>query len=424
LRHTSDAVMIVRSLSFVGLGLFVLLAWTFPRKHNNTAPLSRRAYVWQREWTPAVGTAMNQAAPHLDAFIVLGAEVAWKNGEPHVLRPPVDWVAVRTAGKPLGIALRIDPCDPIARKDRVPLFVELARSLVAEAQKNGVPCTEFQVDFDCATSKLAAYRAWLPALQDAVKPARFVITTLPSWLGYPEMSRLVAGVDGFVLQVHSVPTRVENERVAIFDTARAQRWIDQAAALGRPFTVSLPTYSALLGYDRDGRYLGMALDGVQPAWPAGTRVVECNSDPVELARLVAEWRTSHPATMDGVVWYRLPISSAKRNWRWPTLAAVLEGRTPTHQLTVHTEGENPVDLSLANQGEAEESLDATVCVRWNGPANVVAEALRGWTVSQTAHEARFTRTEETIPRLLPGSRRDIGWLRFDQPTQPYAEIIR
>src|SRR6185369_9365162 len=101
------------------------------------------------------------------------------------------------------------------------------------------------------------------------------------------------------------------------------------------------TYSALLGYDREGRYLGMALDGVQPAWPAGTRVVECNSDPVELARLVAEWRVARPATMEGVVWYRLPISGAKRNWRWPTFAAVLEGRTPTHQLAVHTEGENP-----------------------------------------------------------------------------------
>jgi hypothetical protein len=103
---------------------------------------------------------------------------------------------------------------------------------------------------------------------------------------------------------------------------------------------------------------------------------------------------------------------------------VLEGRTPTHQLAVRIEGENPIDLSFVNQGEAEESLDATVLVRWDGPTNAVAEALRGWTVSQAGHEARFTRTEEAIPRLLPGSRRDIGWLRFDQPTQPYAEIIR
>ena len=40
---------------------------------RSTAALRQWACVWQREWTPAVG-----------------AEIAWKNGKPQVLRPPVD----------------------------------------------------------------------------------------------------------------------------------------------------------------------------------------------------------------------------------------------------------------------------------------------------------------------------------------------
>jgi Protein of unknown function (DUF3142) len=419
--------MIARSIPLAGIGLLLLLAFGL-ESGRRPAPLRQRAYIWQRDWTPAVSAAVRQAGPHLDGFLVLGAEVAWKDGTPHVLRPRVDWVALRETGQPLGIALRIGPFDPfdlMAREESTQLLAELAKSLVAEARENGVPCAEFQVDYDCADRKLAAYRSWLPALRAAVKPVRFVITTLPAWLDdEAEMTRLVAGVDGFVLQVHSVPTRDSGERAALFDTARARRWVGRAAKLGRPFTVSLPTYSALVGYDSHGRSLGMALDGVQPSWPAGTRVVEFVSDSAELSRLVAEWRTARPAGMEGVAWYRLPVGSGERTWRWPTFAAVMEGREPAHRLQVFTAGGNPVDLSLANAGEAEESLHVAVLVRWDGPAATAAEALRGWTVFQSEHEARFTRDETAVPRLLPGGCRNIGWLRFNQPTQTYAEILR
>ena len=405
--------------------LALLLFFTL-RVHSGrpAASLTQRAYIWQREWTTAVSAAIRQAGPHLDGFVILGAEVAWKDGAPRVLRPRVDWAALRETGKPVGIALRIDPFDATAREERTRLLAELAKSLISDARTNGVPCAEFQVDYDCGERKLAAYRAWLPALRAAVKPARFVITALPAWLNEEsEMTRLVANADAFVLQVHSVPRRNGGERTALFDPARARGWVTRAAKLGRPFSVSLPTYSALAGYDVHGELLGMAFDGVQPSWPAGTRVVQFVSDAGELSRLTAEWRSTRPAAMAGVMWYRLPVGSGQRAWRWPTFAAVLDGREPRRRLDVLAEGDNPVDLSLANEGESEESLDAAVLVRWDAPAVAVAEALPGWTLSQSEHEARFTRTEAAIPRLLPGGRRKIGWIRFDQPTQTYAQII-
>jgi len=164
--------------------------------------------------------------------------------------------------------------------------------------------------------------------------------------------------------------------------------------------VALPTYSALIGYDAGVHSLGMATDGVQPAWPPGTRVVEFDSNAEESAGLVAGWRSGHPAPMERIAWYRLPVEG-KRNWRWPTFSAVIEGRAPAHRLEVLTNGGNPVDVSLANRGEAEERLDVKVLLRWEGPAPVAVEALRGWTVSQTEHEAQFTRTDAPIAARGP-----------------------
>ena len=406
------------------LALLALLA-SCSDSGQSANPLRQWAYVWQREWTPAVAAALRQAAPKLDGFVVLGAEIVWKNGKPQVLRPPVDWAALRTTGKPVGIAMRIDPFtdSATAREEHARLFSETAKSLVQDAQQHGVACAEFQVDYDCAKKRLAEYRAWLAPLREAVKPVRLVITALPSWLDESDARGLFAVPDAFVLQVHSVPTRNEGERVALCDPARTQRWVAQAAKFGRPFTVALPTYSALVGYDADGHSLGMATDGVQPKWPPGTRIVEFDSDAEEMARLVAEWRAGHPAAMTRVAWYRLPVEG-KRNWSWPTFSAVLEGRAPTHRLEVLTGDGNPADVSLANRGEAEERLDAGVLIRWEGTAPVASEALRGWSVTLAEHEARFTRTAAAIPRLLPGGRREIGWLRFDARPPLSAEIVR
>jgi hypothetical protein len=392
---------------------------------RSTAPLGQWAYVWQREWTPAVSAAIRQAAPKLDGFVVLGAEIAWKDGQPKVLRPPVDWAVLRETGRPIGIAMRIDPFTeaPALHDGRTRTFSELAKSLVEDARQHGVTCAEFQVDYDCPKKRLAEYRAWLAPVRAAVKPVRLVITALPSWLDESEVRGLLAMSDAFVLQVHSVPTKNEGERVALCDPERARRWVSQAGKFGRPFSVALPTYSALVGYDADGHSLGMATDGVQPAWPPGTRVVEFDSNAEDESRLVADWRGGHPAAMERIAWYRLPVEG-KRNWHWPTFAAVIEGRAPQHRLDILTSDDNPVDVSLANRGEAEERLDLSVRIRWDGAAPVAAEGLRGWTVSQTEGEVRFTRTGATMPRLLPGSRREIGWLRFAARPSLHAEIFR
>lgn len=410
-------------VSIILSALAVLLTGCDQSPPLSSTPLTQQAYVWQRDWTPLVNTAVNRSAPKLDGLIVLGAQISWKNGKPSLMRPDVDWKALAGTGKPVGIGLRIDPFSSGAfDPETLKRFAEVSQSLIATAKEHGVVCAEFQVDYDCPQKKLANYRVWLRSLRAAVKPTRFVITTLPAWLDEPEFGKLITEVDGYVLQVHSVTTRAEGERVALCDPTRARRWVAKAGALGQPFVVSLPTYSALVGYDPSGKSLGMALDGVQPSWPRGTKVREFFSDVEEMLSLANEWRAQHPAAMTGLIWYRLPVDSDVRNWRWPTFSAVVERHPLKHQLEVLAVGENPADLTVVNRGEVDEPVNRNVVVTWEGAPPVASDALPGWTLDLQENSARFVPSSLPTLRLPPGGRRGIGWLRFDQRSPLHVEI--
>ncbi len=401
----------------IGLALSFLLSAC----DRSSTPLPQQVYVWQRDWTSAVSASVSRPSPKLEGLVVLGAQVSWKQSKAIVMRPDVDWKALSETHKAIGIGLRIDPFNGRPDEATTKLFADASRALIATAKEHGVECAEFQVDFDSPQKKLADYRDWLRSLRSAIKPTRCVITALPAWLDEPEFPKLLAEVDGYVLQVHSVTTRDE-ERVALCDPSRARRWVTKAGQLGFPFVVSLPTYSALVGYDESGKSLGMALDGVQPAWPHGTKVREFFSDPEELLALANGWKTQHPAAMKGLIWYRLPVDSDVRNWRWPTFAAVVEGRELKHQLEAVSTGENPVDFSLVNRGEVDEALTQSVIVSWEGAAPITSDALPGWTLMLEEHRAQFMPSSSPSLRLPPGGRRGIGWLRFDQRASLHVEI--
>jgi hypothetical protein len=94
------------------------------------------------------------------------------------------------------------------------------------------------------------------------------------------------------------------------------------------------------------------MDSVDPAWPPGTRVLEFATDADELAALVAQWRAAHRPELRELLWYRVPVTTDIRNWRWATLSAVMAGRAPQHKLEVVKAGDNPIDLSIAGRSGA------------------------------------------------------------------------
>jgi hypothetical protein len=288
--------------------------------------------------------------------------------------------------------------------------------LLDSAKSHGVELSEFQLDFDCAATKLGGYRVWLHALRPIVHPVRFVVTALPAWLDETQFAALVHDVDGYVLQVHSVPTLKESGQAVLCDTGLARKWADKAAQLNLPFSVALPTYRCLAGYDSTGKLLGVAMDSVDPSWPPGTRILGFTTNADDVASLVKEWQVRRPSKLREILWYRIPVATDARNWRWATLSAVMTGHTPVHKLEVLQEGGNPIDLSIANTGEADEHSNIVVTVTWSGSTLVACDALPGWIVRTEPERAVFTPAAGFRSELPPGGKRSIGWLRYDQAT--------
>lgn len=390
---------------------------------NVSGPLPQRGYIWQREWTPAVIDSLQEAERRMNGVVLLGAEIRFGGKRPEIVNASIDWEAVRRQARHCSIALRVAPFAGPFRADDAPArtIVEVAKRLLDDARAHNVELEEFQFDFDCAQKNLGAYRAWLSTLRPIVHPIRFALTALPAWLETPEFSSLVREADGFVLQVHSVPISAAGS-VTLCDPKLAEKWVARAAELKVPFSVALPTYRCSAGYGPDGKLLSVAMDSVQPSWPPGTRILEFGADAGNMAALVNQWQKSRPPQFRELIWYRVPNATDTRNWRWPTLAAVMAGRAPDHRLTVLQEGADLIDLSILNAGEADEQLNLNVSAKWNGAGLEASDALSGWSVRLENGRAMFSVNAQRGLRLPPGAIRKIGWLRFDQPTNLQTEF--
>jgi hypothetical protein len=386
--------------------------------------LLQRGYLWQRQWTPAVDAAVAEASRRLDGVILLGADIEWREGTIHVVRPAIRWENVRAHQNVRALALRIAPFAkaPPADREVVETLATAMRDLLADARAHGVVPDEVQLDYDCPQRELARYRNWLRELRPAASPIRLTITTLPSWLEEPEFPRLLREVDGWVLQVHSIAT-ANGTASKLCETAAARRWVERAARFHLPFSVALPTYRCEGGYDRDGRLLGVAMDSVEPAWPAGTRVLSFAADADEIAGLVSGWQRAHPRELRELIWYRVPVASDLRNWRWPTLSAVMAGREPKRSYVVSCTGENPVDLSLRNAGESDDTRLPSIAASWSGARLLAADALAGWNINREEGRSFFEVAEGRRLSLPPGAACRIGWLRFSERAQLQLEVM-
>jgi hypothetical protein len=384
--------------------------------------LPQRGYIWQREWTPAVIDSLRQAKPRMSGVVLLGAEINFGKS-PEICKPSIDWEAVHRQTQHCSVALRVAPFAGPFRADDPParVIIAVTKQLLDDARAHDVKIEEFQFDFDCAQKNLANYHAWLSLLRPVVHPIRFVMTVLPAWLDQPEFLSLVRETDGYVLQVHSVPISA-GVSAALCDSKLAREWVARAGKLGMPFSVALPTYRCTAGYAPNGKLLSVAMDSVQPSWPPGTRILEFGADADKIAALVHEWQESRPLQLRELIWYRVPIATDTRNWRWPTLAAVMAGRSPRHQLSVRQEGTNPIDLSIVNAGEADEQLRLNVTAKWRETGLEASDALSGWSVRSENGLAVFNSVAQNGFRLPPGATRKIGWLRFDEPTNLQIEF--
>ena len=383
--------------------------------------------MWQRAWREPVRQALQRHGTNFSGIVALGAEVTWERGQARVANVPVDFEALRSAGRPIGLALRIGPFSgPFAvEDDRARWLAGLAAALVAEATNRQTGLAELQIDFDCAESKLAGYRLWVQAIRGRVQPVPVVITALPAWLKQPAFRQLIAAADGYVLQVHSLARPKGPEaRFTLCDPEAARRAVDQAAGLGRPFRVALPTYGYVMAFDAHNKFVGLSAEGPAPNWPANVQLREVCADPQAMAGLVAGWSRIRPEALQGVIWYRLPVEGESLNWTWPTLSAAMAGREPEARVRVVPRHPQPglVEVDLVNQGQADHTRGVELSLRWHGARLVASDGLCGFEPVETgSNAARFLR-QPAGWRLRPGETRMIGWLRFDRDVEVQVEI--
>ena len=382
-------------------------------------PLRHETYIWQRAWTDPVRAAIAEASPKIDGFCALGGEVSWQQGHPHVLHVPVDWPALRRAGKPFGVALRIGAYNgPFTATGEVTqALADLAAMLVKEA---GQPM-ELQLDFDCAASKLDGYRVWVAALRQRIAPVPLVVTVLPSWMDSKGFVPLVRAASGFVLQVHSLERPVGSDvPLTLCDADAARRWVERATQYGVPFRVALPTYGYLVAFDGGGKFLGLSAEGPSKAWPTNAVLRTVRADAPALAKLVQEWTRHRPEKLTGVIWYRLPTTGDTLNWRWLTLAEILAGRLPAANITVSAAtAEGVIELQARNTGTADGAFPKEVSVEWSDVALVAADAVGGYERLDSARGKFMLRANPLLEsyRLAPGEVRVIGWLRLSKAAE-------
>lgn len=413
----------MKSPRLIVLALLAALGMACRHPHAS-GPLRQEAYVWQRSWSPAAREAVRQT-PGISGLVVLAAEVDLRQGSPRVARVPLDR-SLKSAGKPVGIALRVTtfPSRFADEPGIGRLLAALIQDLILEAEAKGIALAEIQIDYDCPESKLDDFRGVLPSLRRAAAPIPLTFTALPSWMGQRRaFAKLIAAVDGYVLQVHSlVPPKSPKGDFSVLRPDEAREWVATAARFGRPFRVALPTYGYLAAFDRKDRLVGLSAEGPFFSWPAALRLREARSDPAAAAGLVREWTRERPAELAGILWYRLPVEGDRLNWTAPTLRAVMAGRNPQSAVRVDVRAPEPglVEIDLLDSGDGEAATPSPVSIGWSHGALLATDGLSGYQVGRDPGGVRLERSRPG--RLRPGERRTIAWLRFAAPTEIHVEL--
>jgi hypothetical protein len=116
-----------------------------------------------------------------------------------------------------------------------------------------------------------------------------------------------------------------------------------------------------------------------------------------------------------LIWYRLPNDDDELNWRWATLATVMQGRAPRANLVAQARRSEPnlFEIELMNTGDADAALSCQVSARCAGAKILASDALDGFERKDQAQQQITLRADKSAiaPRLAPGEKRTVGWIR-------------
>jgi hypothetical protein len=412
---------------FDGLVTILVLLSLCPACFNNFSraphpPLDTAFYVWQRAWSPEIREAIDRAKSASNAFLVLCGEfhandnaIAFESVEPDwaaLAEARVDATLVFRARSELARALSSNTRDVTSAR-----LVQTLQASMEAASRAGVHVAGLQMDYDCPTAQLEPYAAFIKTLRQAVPQTPLSITALPTWLPDPAFRALAATVDHYVLQVHSFERpKLMDKPLTICEAKQAATWIEQAERVGKPYRLALPTYGYRVAFDPDGHFAGIDAENEQNIWPASYQVKEAMANPREIAAIVARVQQNPPNHLRGIVWFRLPISTDKRNWTWDTLRAVMAGQAPAETCTAELRDPQPglLEVWVKNTGDISTTSQVRVTLQGKTGDCIANDCVNGF-------DRLDEKPESTILRgPVPRSDRAVmaAWFRFplDKPS--------
>lgn len=385
------------TILFAGLLLICSLASC----HKPSTPLAHDAYIWQRQWTPAVSDAVRRAADIMQGWRLLGA---YCDESGHLRQTSPDWAVINRSGKPVIMVVRID--NQLVRWDEDSLLSEIQTS-IGQWRSNTNLLVGVEIDHDSATARLPQYASFLKRLRAQTDSGlKLSVTSLPTWLSSLDLDGLFEPVDEVVLQVHAVQAANEG----IFNREDAAAWISHISArIKKPFRVALPAYGVRIAQRQDGSVL--SVESEAPLFSKGGRVTEIAVDPGEVAALLRELEHHRPDHLVGIVWFRLPVATDRRSWSLATLEAVIHDKhLESHaELVVEDSGTPGVKtLALVNSGD----LDAHLPQVLELPDDcALADGVHGYSMEFREGRHMLIRAQGGI--LHGHQRLDMGWARCD-----------
>jgi len=175
----------------------------------------------------------------------------------------------------------------------------------------------------------------------------------------------------------------------------------------RPFRVALPDYGVRVSRRADGSIL--AVESEEPLFAGGYSASELMALPEDVSALLGDLQRHAPASLLGIVWFRLPVAGDIRAWSPETWRTVVLGKPLQTHIEARAEKSNTPgmsDIVLINQGESDGGLPPRIDLT---PSCTVADGINGHTLKH--RESGFS-IERQQAGLLPGhQRRLIGWMR-------------
>ncbi|WP_233171561.1 DUF3142 domain-containing protein [Dyella sp. ASV21] len=399
----------IRLPAWLLIVLIAMLSSGCAKKHES---LGNDAYVWQRQWTPALADALHASQDAVQTWRVLAAEVD-VHGQWHTMRP--DAAALAASGKPVIAVVRIE--GQLDRWDEQAL-IDGVDGVVTEWRQRGLSPAGVEIDHDCATSRLPAYAHFLAALRPTLGTrVRLSITALPTWLDSTQLETLLAQVDEAVLQVHAV----QSPRAGLFDPQRAHAWIAAfAKRVHSPWRVALPAYGTRVSWDDQGRVA--AIESERPTLSGASDANELFADPVAMQGFLNTLQADAPPGLAGIVWFRLPTDDDTRAWSMATWRAVLLHQPLRISLLAQVRAARQAslrDLVLINAGNADVPLPSLVRL---DAACSLADGANGYTLQRSDHGLFLQRARGGL--LRAGRQLAIGWLRCDGTAALHIEAGR